>query len=196
MDTSSSARYQLSNKRTLNGTLCCIAASSSAQCPNRSSSETADAASGKPGPPTRQDLLPYGSAPVPSFSVGMARSGKCVWTNSSHWVQLFVASIQPEVDGKTHGATDIVACDRIVRERIRRVAMIVMAIDIVEQTAHMLTQSIIENQRGVGLRTAYCFRLLEEIGDPTIIDAALGTRALQRRSERGWFCQHSQGHSG
>ena len=36
--------------------------------------------------------------------------------------------------------------DRIVREGIRVVAMIVMAIDIVEQTPHMLAQGVIEDQ--------------------------------------------------
>jgi hypothetical protein len=58
---------------------------------------------------------------------------------------LFIASIQPEVHGKTYGATDIMTCDGIVRERIRIVAMIVMAVHIVEETPHMLTQGIIED---------------------------------------------------
>jgi hypothetical protein len=63
--------------------------------------------------------------------------------------------------------------DRIVGEWKRVVAMIIMAIHIGEQTAHMLTQGIIEDQHGVGLRTADRFRLLEQIRDPTVIDAVL-----------------------
>ena len=51
--------------------------------------------------------------------------------------------------------------DRIVRERIGVVAMVVMAVHIVEETPHMLTQGVIEDQERVSLRTAYslvCWR--------------------------------------
>ena len=86
---------------------------------------------------------------------------------------LFIAPIHTEVHGKTYGATDIMTRDRIVRERIRIVAMIVMAIDVVEHTAHMLTQGIIEDQRRGSLRTADRLRLLEQIREPTVVDAIL-----------------------
>ena len=61
---------------------------------------------------------------------------------------LFIAPIQAEVHGKTDRPTDIMTGDGIVRERIRLLAMIVMAIDIVEQTAHMLAQRVISKIRG------------------------------------------------
>jgi hypothetical protein len=51
--------------------------------------------------------------------------------------------------------------------------MIVMAIDIVEQTAHMLAQGVIKDQACVGLRTTDRLRLLEQILDATVIDAVL-----------------------
>jgi len=61
--------------------------------------------------------------------------------------------------------------DRIVRERIRIVALIVMAIDGVEETAHRLAQSVIEEQGGVGLRPTDRWRLLEPRRAPTVVDA-------------------------
>jgi hypothetical protein len=51
--------------------------------------------------------------------------------------QFVITSLQPEVHRKTHGTTDVIAGHRIVRERIRVVTVIVMAVDIVEQTPHM-----------------------------------------------------------
>src|SRR5215475_9825705 len=78
---------------------------------------------------------------------------------------LFIAPIQAEVHGKTDRPTDIMTGDGIVRKRIRSFAMIVMAIDIVEQTAYMLAQRIIKNQERVSFRTADRLRLLEQILD-------------------------------
>ena len=46
--------------------------------------------------------------------------------------ELFIAPIQPEVDGKTHRPTDIMTRDRIVRERVGVIAVVVMAVDIVK----------------------------------------------------------------
>src|SRR6266702_2375185 len=66
--------------------------------------------------------------------------------------------------------------DRIVREGIRVIAMIVMAINIIEQTAHMFAQRIIKDQERVSFRTADRFRLLEQIHDATVIDAVLEPR--------------------
>jgi hypothetical protein len=101
-------------------------------------------------------------------AVGTGRVDECFPVG-----QLFVAPIQPEVDGKTHEATARVTRDGIGRKRIRIVAMIVMAIDVVAHTAHRRTQGIIEAQRGGGLRTADFLRLLEERGVPTVIDLLL-----------------------
>ena len=56
--------------------------------------------------------------------------------------------------------------------------MVVMAVHIVEQTAHMLTQGVIESQRGVGLRIAPPLRLLEQIREPAVVDALLEPRRL------------------
>jgi hypothetical protein len=51
--------------------------------------------------------------------------------------------------------------------------MVIMAIDIVEQTPDMLAQRVIEDQRCVSLRTAYGLRRLEQIRQPTVIDTVL-----------------------
>jgi len=69
----------------------------------------------------------------------------------------FIAPIQTEIHRKTDGTTHVVAGHRIVREGIRTIAVIIMAIDIVKQTAHR-------------------FRLLEQLFDTPIINAVLEPR--------------------
>ena len=49
----------------------------------------------------------------------------------------FIASRQPEVHGKTHGTTDVIAGHRMVRQRRRVVTMMVMAVHLLAQAAHM-----------------------------------------------------------
>jgi hypothetical protein len=115
------------------------------------------------------------------------------------WGDLFIAPIHTEVHGKPYGTTDIITRDGIVRERIRIVAMIVMAIDVVEHTAHMLAQGVIEDQRGVGLRAAHRFRLLEQILEPTVIDAVLEPRRFREEAGEVGFVgalQHTAGDVG
>src|SRR5438128_1641570 len=59
--------------------------------------------------------------------------------------------------------------DRVVCEGIGVIAVIVMAIDIVEETPHVLTQGIIEDQQRVRLRTAYLLGLLKQILNATVV---------------------------
>jgi hypothetical protein len=82
---------------------------------------------------------------------------------------LFIAPIYPEVYRKTDGATHIMTGDRVVCEGIGVIAVIVMAIDIVEETPHVLTQGIIEDQQRVSLRTAYLLGLLKQILNATVV---------------------------
>src|SRR5439155_1589417 len=89
--------------------------------------------------------------------------------------------------------------DRIVRKGIRVIAMIIMVIDIVEQTAHMLAQRVIQNQERVRFRTADRFRLLEQIRDATVIDAVLEPRRFgEEAGEVGFVStlQHTAGDVG
>ena len=112
---------------------------------------------------------------------------------------LFIAPIQSEVHRKTDRPTDIMTGDGIVRERIGIFAMIVMAIDIVEQTAHMLAQRVIKDQECVSFRTADRFRLLEPIRDATVIDAVLEPRRFgEEAGEVGFVStlQHTAGDVG
>ena len=62
--------------------------------------------------------------------------------------------------------------------------MIIMAIDVVEQTSHMLAQRVIQNQERVRFRTADRLRLLEQILDATVIDAVLEPRRCEKKRER------------
>src|SRR5713101_3940137 len=77
--------------------------------------------------------------------------------------------------------------DRVVCEGIGVIAVIVMAIDIVEETPHLLTQGIIEDQERVSLRTAYLLGLLEEIDEPTVIDAVLEPRRVREEAGQVGF---------
>ena len=62
---------------------------------------------------------------------------------------------------------------RIVGRRMSAVAVVVMAVHVVKETAHMFAQGVIEYEGCVSLRTADPFRLLEEIRDATIVDLLL-----------------------
>ena len=87
----------------------------------------------------------------------------------------------------------------LVKRLIRVLAMVVVAIDIVEQAPHMLAQGVIEDQRGVGLRAAHRFRLLEQIREPTLIDAGLEPRRFREEAGEGGFVgalQHTAGDVG
>src|SRR5262249_21731096 len=92
-----------------------------------------------------------------------------------------------EVQRKAHGAPDIMTRDRIVREGIGGVAMVVMAVHIVEQTPHMLAQSVIKNQERVSLRPAYLLGLLEEIRDATVVEAVVKPRRFREEAGEGGF---------
>jgi hypothetical protein len=108
----------------------------------------------------------------------------------------FIAPIEPEVHRKTDGATHLMTGDRIVREGIGVIAMMIMAIDIVEQTAYMLAQRVIQNQERVRFRTADRFRLLEQIRDATVIDTVLEPRRCGEEAGEVGFVrtlQHTAG---
>ena len=57
-----------------------------------------------------------------------------------------------------------------------------MTVHIVEETAHMLAQGIIQNQQRVSLCTAHRFRLLEQIRDTTVVDAVLEPRCFGEKA--------------
>jgi hypothetical protein len=82
----------------------------------------------------------------------------------------FIAPIEPEVDRKTDGATPIMTGDRVVCQGIGVIAVMVMAIDLGEETPHVLTQGSIEDQQRVSLRTAYLLGLLKQRRNATVVD--------------------------
>jgi hypothetical protein len=65
--------------------------------------------------------------------------------------------------------------------------MIVMAIDIVEQTPDMLAHGVIKHQDRVSLRTADRLRLLEQRREPTVVDALLEPWRLREEAGQGGF---------
>jgi hypothetical protein len=77
--------------------------------------------------------------------------------------------------------------------------MIVMTVHIVEETAHMLAQGVIEDQECVGLRTASRLCLLEQILKATVIHAVLEPGRLgEEAGQDGFVCtlQDTTGHVG
>jgi hypothetical protein len=109
---------------------------------------------------------------------------------------LFVAPIQTQSHRKTYQAADVMTGDGIVCEGIRGLAMVVMAIHIVEQTPDMLAQRVVEDQSCVSLRTAYGLRLLEQIRQPTVIDTILEPGCLREEAGQIGFIralQHTAG---
>src|SRR2546427_11559936 len=61
--------------------------------------------------------------------------------------ELFIAPIQPEVDRKTHRTTDIMTRDRIVRERVCVIAVVVMAGDLGGKNAPPVSPRVIRNKQ-------------------------------------------------
>src|SRR2546428_11413411 len=82
---------------------------------------------------------------------------------------LFIASIQPEVDGKAYRTTEVIAGHRIVGQRICVVAVVVMAVPAVKKTAHMLAQGVLEYQGCGRPRTADPLPLLEAKPGLTVV---------------------------
>ena len=96
--------------------------------------------------------------------------------------ELFIAAIQPEVDGKTDRATHLRTGDGIVREGLGVFAMVVVAIDIVEQAPHMLAQGVIEDQEGLSLRATDRLCLLEQRRESPVMDVLLKPRSVREKA--------------
>src|SRR5262249_34560550 len=112
---------------------------------------------------------------------------------------LFIASIQPQVDRKAYRTTEIMAGHRIVGQWIGVVAVVVMAGPLGKKTAHMLAQSVIEDEGGVGVLSADPSRLLEEIRDATIVDLLLKPGCFREEAGQVRFVsalQHTAGNVG
>src|SRR3989442_13831051 len=139
MDTSSSARYQLSNKRTLNGGFM-------PYCGFQEFNPQIDLGTKllvqllKVGV-VQQDRVHCLVEPCPVFLRGGDRTvGKVFVDKGFPLGEFFIAPIQAEVQWKAHGAADIMTRDRIVGERVRVIAMLVMTVNIVKQTPYMLAE--------------------------------------------------------
>ena len=75
--------------------------------------------------------------------------------------------------------------------------MVIMMVHIVEETAYMLAQGVIEDQYGVSLRATSRLRLLEQIFEPTVIHAVLEPGRLREEAGQVGFVhalQHTAGH--
>lgn len=60
--------------------------------------------------------------------------------------QFLIAAIQAQAHGEADWAADIQAGGRIMGERRGAVAMVVVAVDIVKETAHVFAQRIIDRE--------------------------------------------------
>jgi hypothetical protein len=87
--------------------------------------------------------------------------------------RLFIAPIETSIDGKAHSTAHIVTGDQIVGERITVLAMIVVAIHIFEQTAHMFTKRVINDQDRVSRLKPMRSRGFHHVLDTTFVDLLL-----------------------
>jgi len=63
--------------------------------------------------------------------------------------------------------------NRIMRQRVGVIAMIVMMVDVLEQTPDMFAQSVIQDQCRLVFRQPHAFRLSKHIRHPTVINLLL-----------------------
>ena len=61
----------------------------------------------------------------------------------------FIAAIQAQAQGEAHGATDREAGDRVMGQGIGAVAVVVMAVHMVKEASHMVTQRSIDDDERV-----------------------------------------------
>src|SRR3972149_181557 len=74
-----------------------------------------------------------------------------------------ITPVQAQVDRGPYWATDVMAGDGIMRERIGIVTVVVMAVNVLEETPDMLAQGIVQHQRRLVFREPHGLRLLEKI---------------------------------
>src|SRR6266576_945321 len=128
----------------------------------------------------RVDLLMQA---VPRFSLGRDFQ---LWKMLGHrgfpLGQLLIAPIQAQAHGEAHRATDIEAGDRVMRQGVSAVAMVVVAVDIVEEAAHMFAQGIIDGQERFTAAPAMGLGLLQHEAEATSIDGVLTPRSLGEKA--------------
>jgi len=113
--------------------------------------------------------------------------------------QFLIAAIEPQAQRKAHRATDIEAGHRIVGQGIGPVAMVVVPIHVVKETAYMLAQRIIDDDERLAAATAMGFRLVEHEADATVIDGVFPPgRFREKAGEIGFIgtVEDAAGHIG
>jgi len=74
--------------------------------------------------------------------------------------------------------------DHIVCQRIRVVTMIVVTINVFEETANMLAQGVVQDQRRFSRRAAPRRRLREHVTQPSIVDLILKPLRLREKARQ------------
>jgi hypothetical protein len=101
--------------------------------------------------------------------------------------ELLVPSIQAQVERKAGRPADIEAGDGIVGKRVGGITVVVVTIHVREQTAHMLAQGVIHDQRCCRFRAAVGFGLLQEVANAAVVDLGfLPRRFGQEAGEVGF----------
>ena len=95
--------------------------------------------------------------------------------------QFLIAAIQAQAQGKAHGPTDIQAGDRVMGQGIGAIAVVVVPVHVVEETAHMFTQGIVNRDDRLASALARgCGRLPPE---PDAASLDCGLPPGRRRAE-------------
>jgi hypothetical protein len=96
--------------------------------------------------------------------------------------QFFIPTIEAQAQGETHWPTDMEAGDRLMGQGIGAIAVIIVAVHIVKETANEFTQGTIDCDHRVAAALAMGGGLLEHEPDASAIDCVPSPRRLRKNT--------------
>ena len=96
--------------------------------------------------------------------------------------QFLIAPIQAQPQREAYGPADIEAGDRVMRQRIRTITMVIVAVHVVKEVPHVFAQRIIDDDERVVSATAMGLGLLQHELDPAAIDLRLSPGRLGEKA--------------
>ena len=82
---------------------------------------------------------------MPFLSLGLGSAGKCLATAASHCVSSSSRRSRRRPRGKRTGSTHRQAGDGVMGQRVGAITVVIVAVHIVKEAAHMLAQGIIQD---------------------------------------------------
>ena len=94
----------------------------------------------------------------------------------------FIAPVEAQVKGEAYWPTHVMASDRIMRQRVGVVAVVIVAVNILEQVSYIFTQGLIKHQRRLTLWKSHGFGLPDHISYPPVVDLVLKPRCSREKA--------------